>query len=242
MMRKVLAGAVVAGLTLGLVATPASATTVTNGPLTISVSDTTVYKSGTCAYYPYTVTLNTDSPDALYGVDVTATSPAAYGGDDFLIGYTDAQGDAKQTGSVYMCPDLDGTGKFTYTADAEWVVSDYDTATATASATTTYKTPATVTAKASTTKPKKGRSVKVTGKVTYKDADHWKNRTAKKQTVTLQYKPAGSSTWTTVDTAKTTKTGRYTLRTKASKDGYYRVTYNTGTSTGTSKAVYVDVR
>lgn len=273
MIRKFLAGAVVTGLTLGLSALPAPGTTVTNGPLTVSVANTIVYKTARCLDYPFTVRLNTTSPDTHYSIDVTAWTPASSaGGSEYLYGYTNANGDINRTGWMNLCPWFDGPGRLTYTAKAEWTeeytVQVWDAThdfvcneatgecewvgawvtetrtrerTATASAATVLKTPATVTIKSSNTRPRLGKAVKFTGKATYRDR-WWDVRAAKKQSVTLQFKPAGSSAWSYRGTDRTSKSGKYYFKVKPRQDGYYRVVYNSGMSTGTSRAVYINVR
>ncbi|MEU0070518.1 DUF5707 domain-containing protein [Streptomyces sp. NPDC006332] len=90
---------------------------------------------------------------------------------------------------------------------------------------------------------KKGKTITVTGKLTRAnwDANKYSGYTA--QPVKLQFRKAGSNTYTTVKTIKTNSTGNLSTTVKASVDGYFRYSF---AGTSTTPAVnaagdYVDV-
>jgi hypothetical protein len=83
----------------------------------------------------------------------------------------------------------------------------------------------TLTANASPEPVKKGRTVTVTGKLSR--ADWAKNTDAgyKEQSVKLQFRKKGSSTYTTVKTVKSGTNGALKATTTAKSDGYYRFAF-----------------
>lgn len=240
MLKRILVGTVTAGLILGVNAFPAGANTVSMGPLTVNVPDTQVYPGYVCTWYPYTISLIVPE-DSFYLVDVVAKHGKRTFTDQ-VWGYATSGGVATEEGSMFMCID-DGVGAFTYTATALWGpdMGEAPAGEVTAIARTSLKTPATVAVKAPMAVTR-GKTVKVTGKVTYRNTA-WKVKPVKKQSVTLQYKPVSSATWTNVKTANTTSRGKCTLKAKATGDGHYRVVYGgSGTVAGeTSAPFYVDV-
>jgi hypothetical protein len=92
---------------------------------------------------------------------------------------------------------------------------------------------------------KKGATITVTGKLTRAD---WENTKyvgiPSGQTVKLQFRKAGSSTYTDVKSITTTSGGALKTYVKAGVDGYYRFSYAGITSTVASVAAgdYVDVQ
>jgi hypothetical protein len=92
---------------------------------------------------------------------------------------------------------------------------------------------------------KKGVTITVTGKLT---RANWETNTyvgiPSGQTVSLQFRKAGSSTYTTVKNVTTTSGGALKTYVKAGVDGYYRFKYAGITSTAGSVAAgdYVDVK
>ncbi|MFJ6725958.1 hypothetical protein ACIQPQ_13695 [Streptomyces sp. NPDC091281] len=91
---------------------------------------------------------------------------------------------------------------------------------------------------------RKGKTLTVTGKLSR--ANWEKNVYAgyAGQSVKLQFRKKGSSTYTTVKTVKTSSTGTLRTTVKASQDGYYRYAF-TGTSTTPAVSAagdFVDVR
>ncbi|MEU7418194.1 hypothetical protein [Streptomyces antibioticus] len=77
---------------------------------------------------------------------------------------------------------------------------------------------------------KKGKTITVTGKLSRANWDANKYAGYAAQSVKLQFKKKGSSTYTTVKTIKTSSTGTLKTTVKASADGYYRYSF-AGTST-----------
>jgi hypothetical protein len=92
---------------------------------------------------------------------------------------------------------------------------------------------------------KKGATITVTGKLTRAD---WEARKyvgiPSGQSVSLQFRKAGSSTYSTVKGIKTTSGGALKTTVKAASDGYHRFNYKGITSTAASVAAgdYVDVK
>jgi hypothetical protein len=91
---------------------------------------------------------------------------------------------------------------------------------------------------------KKGRTITVTGKLS---RANWETRTYagySTQPVKLQFRKAGSNTYTTVKTVKTNSTGNLSTTVSATVDGYFRYSF---AGTSTTPAVnatgdFVDVR
>ncbi|MFB7504315.1 hypothetical protein [Streptomyces broussonetiae] len=91
---------------------------------------------------------------------------------------------------------------------------------------------------------KKGATVTVTGKLSRANWEdhHYHGYTG--QSVLLQFRKQGSSTYTTLKTVKTDSTGNIRTTTKATVDGYYRYSF-AGTSTTTAVNAtgdFVDVK
>jgi single-stranded DNA-binding protein len=91
---------------------------------------------------------------------------------------------------------------------------------------------------------KKGKTVTVTGKLTRANWETNKYAGYATQSVKLQFRKKGSSTYTTLKTIKTNSTGNLSTTVKASVDGYYRYSF---AGTATTPAVsatgdYVDVK
>ncbi|WP_225834055.1 hypothetical protein [Streptomyces sp. NK08204] len=91
---------------------------------------------------------------------------------------------------------------------------------------------------------KKGSTITVAGKLTRADWDHKTYIPLASQSVKLQYRKGGTTTWTTLKTITSSSTGYLKTTTTATYDGYYRYSY-AGTSTTaavSSSADYVDVQ
>jgi hypothetical protein len=91
---------------------------------------------------------------------------------------------------------------------------------------------------------KKGKTITVTGKLSRANWETFKYAGYASQPVKLQFRKAGSSTYTTVKTVKTNIKGNLSTTVKASVDGYFRYSF---AGTSTTPAVnaagdYVDVR
>lgn len=90
----------------------------------------------------------------------------------------------------------------------------------------------------------KGRTITTTGKLTRAD---WQSHTYKgfaKQPVKLQFKKAGSSTYTTVKTVYSDSYGNVKATATAAYDGYWRLSFAGTTTTASVNATgdYVDVK
>ncbi|MEU5309196.1 hypothetical protein [Streptomyces sp. NPDC021562] len=91
---------------------------------------------------------------------------------------------------------------------------------------------------------KKGRTITVTGSLTRANWDAKKYSGYASQSVKLQFRKKGSSTYTTLKTIKSSSTGALKTTTTATVDGYYRYSF---AGTSTTPAVnatgdYVDVQ
>lgn len=243
MLRKIVAGTVFTGLAIGGFAVPAAnAATAANGLLTINVPNVQVYKSAKCADYPFTVKVNVPEGEEWAVVGATQrvaldpnTKPAAW---DVTVG----TGPKPVRATMRLCPKQDGVGAFTYVAAAvRETAPKADPEFLTVKS--TLKSPSAATAVVTPKHVKKGKTIKARGKVTYRTTS-WAKRPIKKKAVTLQFQAVGTTTWTTVKTVKTTSNGGYSIKTKATTDGKYRVVYS-GSSTiarGASAAKIIDVR
>lgn len=91
---------------------------------------------------------------------------------------------------------------------------------------------------------RKGSSITIKGKLV---RANWSTETYQGyggRSVRVEFKPAGSSTWTYVKQATTSSTGWVSTKVTASKDGSWRLRYNGNTISGasTSSSDYVDVK
>ncbi|WP_157407980.1 hypothetical protein [Actinomadura atramentaria] len=89
----------------------------------------------------------------------------------------------------------------------------------------------------------KGKALKVAGKLNRYVGGKWIHAGAG-AAIQIQFKAAGSSTWTTLGTTKTTSAGTFAKYFTASKDGTWRAVYGGSTTYigSTSGTDYVDVR
>ncbi|WP_235453211.1 calcium-binding protein [Streptomyces olivochromogenes] len=106
------------------------------------------------------------------------------------------------------------------------------------------KRAAQVTVNASPEPVAKGARITVTGKLVRANWDTYRYAGYAGQAVKLQFRPKGSSTYTTVATVNTSGTGTLRTTVKAVKDGYWRWSFTGTNTTGPAKATgdYVDVR
>ena len=91
---------------------------------------------------------------------------------------------------------------------------------------------------------KKGKTVTVTGKLSRANWDDGKYHGYAGQSVKLQFRKKGSTTYTTLKTVKASSTGALKTTTTASVDGYYRYSF-AGTSTTPAVSAtgdFVDVK
>ncbi|WP_316774065.1 hypothetical protein [Streptomyces sasae] len=111
-------------------------------------------------------------------------------------------------------------------------------------ATTLVQRASKLTADATPEPVKKGRTITVTGSLTRANWDTHKYSGYGSQSVKLQFRKKGSSTYTTLKTIKTSSTGALKTTTTATVDGYYRYSF-AGTSTTPAVSAtgdYVDVQ
>ncbi|WP_328399202.1 calcium-binding protein [Streptomyces sp. NBC_00390] len=90
----------------------------------------------------------------------------------------------------------------------------------------------------------KGRKITTTGKLTRANWDEGSYKGYTNQPVKLQFRKAGTSTYTTVKTVRTNSTGNLSTTVTASKDGYWRWSFAGTTTTPAVNTTgdYVDVR
>ncbi|WP_432193885.1 hypothetical protein [Streptomyces sp. bgisy027] len=91
---------------------------------------------------------------------------------------------------------------------------------------------------------KKGKTITVTGKLSRANWDDSKYHGYTNQSVKLQFRKKGSSTYTTVKTVKTHAAGNLKTTVTATRDGYFRFTFagTTTTPSVSAKGDFVDVR
>ncbi|MFD7389011.1 calcium-binding protein [Streptomyces sp. NPDC059852] len=90
----------------------------------------------------------------------------------------------------------------------------------------------------------RGARLTVTGRLVRADWDTYRYTGYAGRAVRLQFRPKNSSTYTTVATATTNRTGDLRITVKAARDGYWRWNFAGTATTGAAKAAgdYVDVR
>ncbi|WP_405948066.1 hypothetical protein OG588_17185 [Streptomyces prunicolor] len=101
-----------------------------------------------------------------------------------------------------------------------------------------------LTANASPEPVKKGRTITVTGALTRADWESGKYTGYVSQPAKLQFRAKSSSTYTTVKTVTTGKSGALKTTVKASKDGYFRYVFAGTATTGAATAAgdFIDVK
>lgn len=110
--------------------------------------------------------------------------------------------------------------------------------------TTRIKRMSAVTVNAAPEPVTKGKAITVTGKLTRAS---WVSKAYigySGQSVALQFRKAGTSTYTTLKTVKTNSTGNLSTTVTASADGYFRYTYagNVTSSPATAAGDFIDVK
>ncbi|MBE8477132.1 hypothetical protein [Streptomyces justiciae] len=101
-----------------------------------------------------------------------------------------------------------------------------------------------LTANASPEPVRKGRTITVTGKLSRANWDTGSYSGYSGQYVKLQYRKAGTTTYTTVKTIKSSSTGGLSTTVTASADGYYRYSFAGSATTSAVNATgdYIDVQ
>ncbi|MFF7474247.1 calcium-binding protein [Streptomyces sp. NPDC008092] len=126
---------------------------------------------------------------------------------------------------------------YVYANDGDWVSTDR-------AATFTVRRLAKLTANAAPEPVAKNATLTVTGKLTRADWSTHKYAGYAGRSVKLQFRKAGTSTYTTVKTVTTGRGGALKTTAKAKVDGYWRWYYGGDSTTSTAGATgdYVDVR
>ncbi|MEV5148979.1 hypothetical protein [Streptomyces sp. NPDC052727] len=110
--------------------------------------------------------------------------------------------------------------------------------------TTLVQRNSTLTVNASPEPVKKGKTLTVTGRLSRANWEDHKYHGYTGQSVKLQFRKKGSSTYTTLKTVKTDSTGSLKTTAKATADGYYRFSFAGTTTTPAVSAAgdFVDVK
>ncbi|WP_225823876.1 calcium-binding protein [Streptomyces naphthomycinicus] len=140
--------------------------------------------------------------------------------------------------------DLANANAGTWSVDALVDANDGDSVFAPGVGSFGLKRAARLTVDASPEPVAKGARITITGKLERANWDTYRYAGYAGQAVKLQFRPKGSSTYTTVATVNTSGTGTLRTTAKAVKDGYWRWSFTGTTTTGPAKAAgdYVDVR
>ncbi|MGI5451613.1 calcium-binding protein [Streptomyces sp. CA-249302] len=140
--------------------------------------------------------------------------------------------------------DLANANAGTWSVDTLVDANDGGSAFASGVGTFGLKRAARLTVNASPEPVAKGAKITVTGKLVRANWDTYRYAGYAGRAVKLQFRPKGSSTYTTVATVNTNSTGNLSTTVKAVRDGYWRWNFTGSTTTGPAKAPgdYVDVR
>jgi hypothetical protein len=140
--------------------------------------------------------------------------------------------------------DLANANAGTWSVDALVDANDGDSVYAPGAGSFGLKRAARLTVNAAPEPVAKGAWITVTGKLVRANWDTYRYVGYTGQAVKLQFRPKGSSTYTTVATVNTDNTGTLRTKVKAARDGYWRWNFTGTTTTGPAKATgdYVDVR
>ncbi|MEU6195199.1 calcium-binding protein [Streptomyces sp. NPDC047061] len=153
------------------------------------------------------------------------------------------------TGTLTFDPQA-ATGFVDNTAAATWNLStlvsanDHDYIHRDAATTFKVQRQSSLTVNAAPEPVKKGRTLTVTGKLSRASWDDNKSHGYAGQSVKLQFRKKGSSTYTTVKTVSTSSTGTLKTTVTAARDGWFRYSFGGTATTAPSTATgdYVDVR
>ncbi|WP_210589955.1 single-stranded DNA-binding protein [Streptomyces sp. GESEQ-35] len=153
------------------------------------------------------------------------------------------------TGALTFDPQA-STGVVTNGAAATWRLAtlvsanDYDYIHRDAATTFKVQRASKLTVNASPEPVKKGRTVTVTGKLSRANWEDNQYHGYTNQSVKLQFRKKGSTTYTTVKTIKSNSTGNLKATVTASTDGYFRYSFAGTTTTPAVSATgdFVDVR
>ncbi|MET8681441.1 calcium-binding protein [Streptomyces sp. NPDC004647] len=214
-----------------------------------------------------------DAVDKTITVSVTATDPSGVWDADFYLWRGPDGTDPYSTADGYIAPNEDTTPAdciassattstcsktFTFEPDSwlanadagTWKVgvqvfaNDDSRAERWAATTTRLQRHSKLTVNASPEPIAKGTTLTITGKLTRANWDTLDYRGYTNQPVELQYRRAGTTTYTTVKTVHTSSTGDLTTTATASEDGYWRWNFAGTSTTPAVKATgdFVDVQ
>jgi hypothetical protein len=140
--------------------------------------------------------------------------------------------------------DLANANAGTWSVDALVDANDGDSTFSPGAGSFALKRAAQLTVNAAPEPVAKGARITVTGKLVRANWDSYRYAGYAGRAVKLQFRPKGSSTYTTVATVNTSSTGTLRTTVKAVKDGYWRWNFTGSSTTGPAKAAgdYVDVR
>ena len=198
--------------------------------------------------FPVTVTGSDDS--GLSFVDVDLKGP--HGGFHTTDAFCETATACTTTFTVNAHPapgsddpvDLANANAGTWSVDALADANDGDSVFAPGVGSFGLKRAARLTVNAAPEPVAKGARITVTGKLVRANWDTYRYAGYAGRAVKLQFRPKGSSTYTTVATVNTSSTGTLRTSVKAVKDGYWRWNFTGTSTTGPAKASgdYVDVR
>ncbi|MGW7386050.1 calcium-binding protein [Streptomyces sp. NPDC054794] len=198
--------------------------------------------------FPVTVTGSDDSGLSFADVDLKGPHGGFYTTDAFCETATACT--TEFTVNAHPAPgsddpvDLANANAGTWSVDALVDANDGTSVFAPGVGSFGLKRAAQVTVNASPEPVAKGARITVTGKLVRANWDTYRYAGYAGQAVQLQFRPKGSSTYTTVATVNTSGTGTLRTTVKAVKDGYWRWSFTGTNTTGPAKAAgdYVDVR
>lgn len=198
--------------------------------------------------FPVTVTGSDDSGLSFADVDLKGPHGGFYTTDAFCDTATACT--TTLTVNAHQAPgsddpvDLANANAGTWSVDTLIDTGDGDSLFAPGVGSFGLKRAARLTVDASPEPVAKGARITVTGKLARANWDTYRYAGYVGQAVKLQFRPKGSSTYTTVASVNTSSTGTLRTTVKAVKDGYWRWNFPGTTTTGPAKAAgdYVDVR
>jgi hypothetical protein len=198
--------------------------------------------------FPVTVSGSDDSGLSFVDVDLKGPHGGFYTTDAFCESATTCT--TAFTVNAHPAPgsddpvDLANANAGTWSVDALADANDGESVFASRVGSFSLKRAAQLTVNASPEPVTKGARITVTGKLVRANWDTYRYAGYAGQTGHLQFRPKGSSTYTTVVAVKSSSTGTLRATVKAVKDGYWRWNFTGTTTTGPAKATgdYVDVR
>ncbi|MEU6256934.1 calcium-binding protein [Streptomyces sp. NPDC047043] len=198
--------------------------------------------------FPVTVTGSDDSGLSFADVDLKGPHGGFYTTDAYCE--TPTACTTSFTVNAHPAPgsddpvDLANANAGTWTVDALVDANDGDSVFAPGVGSFSLKRAARVTVNASPEPVPKGAHITITGKLVRANWDTYRYAGYAGRAVKLQFRPKGSSTYTTIATVNTSSTGTLHTTVKAVKDGYWRWHFTGTTTTGpaTAPGDYVDVR